>query len=256
MALPRIMGVGELDEICAKLLSAFVIEDKSYRFSEFQEFLEIKGLEISEPTLILHLKHLVEKGVLIRSEKDKQFVTYRFDREKWQNATRLVRDRVLAEKALQQEMDEFSKTTVFEQISYVNVIAVTMFLVGLREQVLAKIKPEAEFVANINLNYFSNIINRAMNMILDNVDKKGDKYAVECLYTIDKLIKLYSEAKHEYEDFQTSEIPTIEISNETNDLLDKIFSHVNENAKPEDYVLRPDIVHKALEDYAKKTQIE
>jgi len=47
-------------------------------------------------------------------------------------------------------------------------------------------------------------------------------------------------------------MPTINITQETNDLLENIFSRLNGNVKPEDWMLKSDFVHKALEEYATK----
>jgi hypothetical protein len=102
--------------------------------------------------------------------------------------------RIAFERLLQQEMEEFSSQPVMDQVMYVNNIAVLLFLQTIRESIVAKVKPEKEFVANINFIHFGNIFDRARIMILDNVDKKGQKYARQCIVTIDRLTKLYAEA--------------------------------------------------------------
>ena len=126
----------------------------------------------------------------------------RFYWERWEDSDELMKNRIIFEKILQQEIDEFGSRPIIEQVSYVNNIAVLMFLMIIRESIVATAKPEKEFVANINMIHFGNIFNRARNMILDNVEKKGERYATQCLLTIDKLASLYIEAKHEIEGFQ------------------------------------------------------
>jgi len=187
------MGVGELDEYCTKLLAVFILEARSFRFNKLKGYLDEMGLKMSTPTLIHHLKHLTEKQLVVRDEKERQHVTYRFYSEKWQDADELVKERIFMEKVLQQEMDKFGSRSVMDQVMYVNNIAVLLFLQTIRESLVAKVKPEKEFVVNINLIHFGNIFHRVRNMILENVDKKGEKYATECIIAIDKLIKLYVE---------------------------------------------------------------
>lgn len=112
------------------------------------------GVEMTTPTLSLHLNHLVEKQVLVRDEKVKQFVSYRFNSEKWENADKEAKNRIIFEKMLKKEMEIFSARPMLQQVSYVNLTAVTMFYLGLREQIVAKVNPERQFMANINLIHF------------------------------------------------------------------------------------------------------
>ena len=103
MSLPSIMGVQELDEYCTKLLSVFMLERRTYRFNELKRRLKDMGLKMSVPTLIHHLSHLTKKELVLRDEIEKQFVTYRFYWEKWENSDEFMRRRIFFEKMLQQE---------------------------------------------------------------------------------------------------------------------------------------------------------
>ena len=253
MALPLVMGIGDLDPYCAKLSTFFTLERETYRFNELKRRLKGMGMEMTTPTLVKHLNHLVEKEVIVRDEKKKQFVTYRFNWEKWQDADKHMKERILFEKMLKQEMDVFSARPIIQQVSYVNLTAVTMFHLALRELIVAKVKPEKQFMANINSIHFSNILNQNMDMILNNVEKKGEKYATECILTIDRLLKHYSEGMQETrKDFEKGEIPTIDITEKTNELLKKITDQLNENKEQEKWVLKSDVIGIALEEYAKK----
>ena len=90
-------------------------------------------------------------------------------------------------------------------------------------------------------------------MILRNVEIKGERYATECLITIDRLLKHYFEGIQETrKDFEKREIPTIDITQKTNELLEKVMNQLNEQKEPESWILRSDILGIALEDYAKK----
>lgn len=252
MSLPLAMGVGELDPYCTQLLAFFMLERETYRFNELKRRIEDMGLKMTTPTLILHLKHLVEKNLIIRDEKEKQFVTYRFHWEKWQDANESMRERIVFEKMLKQEMEAFSGRPMMQQVAYVNLISTTLFLLSLRETIIAKVKPEKEFMANINFIHFGNIMNQTRDMILKNLETKGERYATECILTIDRLLKHYIEG---IQDFEKREIPTIDITQKTNELLENITNHLNENKKPEDWTLKSDVVHVALEEYWKKLEM-
>ena len=256
MSLPLAMGLGELDNYCARLLSLFILERKSYRFNELTKALKTNKVKMSTPTLIAHLNHLIEKELILREEKHRQYVTYRFNWEKWQDSDLLVKRRILIEKILQKEIDQFSKRPVYEQVTYVNLTATLFLFQILKESIIAKVKPENELVVNINVVHFAKIFERVENMILDNVDKKGTNYATECILTIERLQTLYTEGKQEYEDFQRIDWPTITVTKETNELLQKIHAHVNKGKKPEEHMIEFDVLDNALRCYADKLGVQ
>ena len=256
MSLPLAMGVGKLDQYCTRLLAFFMLTRETYRFNELKRQIKDMGLKMTTPTLILHLNHLVEKKLILRDEKEKQFVTYRFYWEKWQDADRSMRERIVFEKVLKQEMNDFSRRPMMQQVAYVNLVSSTLFLLSLREAIVAKVKPDKEFMANINFIHFGNIFNQTRNMILKNVETKDERYATECILTIDRLLEHYYEGIQESrKDFEKREIPTIDITQKTNELLEKIKSSLNENKEPENWLLESDIIKVVLEEYSKKLRI-
>ena len=108
-------------------------------------------------------------------------------------------------------------------------------------------------MANINFIHFGNIINQTKDMILNNIDKKGEKYATECLITIDRLLSHYFDGiKEDRKDFEKTEIPTVDITKKTDELLERIMNQLNEMKKPEEWILKSDIIDIALEEYVKK----
>lgn len=132
-----------------------------------------------------------------------------------------------------------------------------MFLTSLREAIVAKVKPDKELMANINSIHFGNIMNQTQNMILKNVETKGERYATECTLTLDRLLKHYIEGIQETrKEFERTEIPTIDITQTTNELLGQITDQLNENKEPEEWLLKSDVVHIALEEYRKKIEMK
>ena len=255
MSLPYAMGIGELDPYCTKLLAFFTLERETYRFNKLQRRLEGMSMKMTTPTLVLHLNHLIKKEVIVRDEKDKLNVTYRFNWEKWQDADQHMKDRIVFEKMLQKEMDEFSSRPVIEQVLYVHNTAVLVFYKSIRERILAKAKPETEFMANINFIHFANILDKAQDMLLNNVEKQGEKYTTECLLTIDRLTAQYAMMRSQLEELQKMNIPMVQISGAALNVLNKIHAHVNKDKEPEEQMLKPDIVHVALVEYGQKIGI-
>lgn len=255
MALPYAMGIGELDPYCTKLLAFFTLERETYRFNELKRQLKGMSMEMTTPTLVLHLNHLIKKEVIVRDEKDKLNVTCRFNWEKWQDADQHMKDRIVFEKMLQKEMDEFSSRPVIEQILYVHNTAVLVFFKSIRERILAKAEPEKEFMANINFIHFANILDKAQDMLLDNVEKQGEKYATECLIIIDRLTTQFAMAQTHLEKQQVMRIPTVQISGAALNVLNRIHTAVNKDKIPEEHTLKPDIIHLALVEYGKKLGI-
>lgn len=69
--------------------------------------------------------------------------------------------------------------------------------------------------------------------------------------------------KHYYEslqitgnDFEKRRLPMTDITEKTEELLNKVVNQLNENKKPEEWILKSDILGNALEEYATKLGIK
>jgi hypothetical protein len=170
----------------------------------------------------------------VRVELDKKFVTYRFNSEKYPNVEQLLKDRIFGEKAFQKELDGYRTRPVIEQILYVHSLAVQLFFFSLRNSIIAKIKPEEEFEAKMNEIHFGHVFFRTTQMILDNVKKLGEDYTLECLQQIDSLTLQFNEARAKLKQIQRINIPMIQTTEKTENLLNKIYIHLNKNNKLEE----------------------
>ena len=91
----------ELDDKCRQLVALFIIEHREYRFNEFVDLVEKSGIKISKPTLIEHLNHLVDLGLVHRNEVTKQNVTYRFHWENWQGVEERIKAGIIANQLIE-----------------------------------------------------------------------------------------------------------------------------------------------------------
>jgi DNA-binding HxlR family transcriptional regulator len=70
------VAMEELDQTCFSIFGV-IMEDRTIRFSELQtSLIKISGLELTHRVLSKHLKHLIQKGLVKRTEEGFQNVTY------------------------------------------------------------------------------------------------------------------------------------------------------------------------------------
>ena len=127
-----------------------------------------------------------------------------------------------------------------------------MSFFSLRNSIVAKIKSGEEFEARMNAIHFGNIMGRVEEMILNNIEKLGEDYTLECLSVIDRLTYQYNEYRSRLGMLAKIPLPVIFADKETVDLLKKIKAHLNENKTMEEQKPELNILHTALEEYAKK----
>ena len=107
----------------------------------------------------------------------------------------------------------------------------------------------------MNAIHLGHVFGRTEQMILDNIEKRGEEYTIECLQNIDRLTTQYAEARAQRGQLHKLNIPMIQATEETVNILKRIHTHLNENKKPEDQRHKPDVLQIALEEYAKKIGI-
>jgi len=72
-----------LDNYCSKIFWFLFLNDKKCRFNELHKRIKGINFKVSKPTLIVHLGHLQDKGFIIRTQEDKQNVSYRVNLDKF-----------------------------------------------------------------------------------------------------------------------------------------------------------------------------
>jgi DNA-binding HxlR family transcriptional regulator len=97
------VALEELDRTCFSILSV-LLEDKTLRFKELQNaIIKISNLRLTNKILSKHLKHLVDKGLVKRTEEGFQEVTYSLS-DRFKALTQLSPEEI--KKYLELEFDE------------------------------------------------------------------------------------------------------------------------------------------------------
>jgi predicted nucleotidyltransferase len=181
----------KLDDICIDLLVTFLVEKKHFRFNEFHRFLNNKGYKISKPTLILHLRHLIDKKLVERTIVDKQNITYDFNRKTWVGLEEFVESRTKFIKHFEEERKSFDSDTPFAQVSHVYIVLILRGLFQLKYEMLKIAEPDKEFQHNLDITLYRDIWQNFVRWLLENFKTNDKKYRKEVLDIIEELIVKY-----------------------------------------------------------------
>jgi len=138
-----------LDDYCDKILLGLsfirsVRGKRKVRFTELHECLNEYFFRsgISKPTLSLHLKHLVEKKLVIRKVEDVKCVTYRINEQKLKNFMKKFDDYVAYVKWFSKEQKKFLSEPPRENFEFVFWIMVLERLRLMKYRILYACNPE------------------------------------------------------------------------------------------------------------------
>ena len=70
------MSEPELDDSCKIIVSFLLVHRDKIRFNRLHRTLNAFNFKISKPTLSKHLKHLLEKELIIRNIEGEQNISY------------------------------------------------------------------------------------------------------------------------------------------------------------------------------------
>lgn len=191
MILSNIVWPPEVDQTCQKILAILIPFGREYRFNELWELAKENKINVTKPTFIEHLKHLKERHLIIRNEKDKLHVSYRFNHELWKGVEEAITKGVIGKKLLEKKMEKLNKLSIEDQIRYVNNVWTVSCLLEMKDFINAYLDPDKLFQYQTNsityLQYRMVVISR----ILNNINEKGEKYVRKIRKSLDKLIDDY-----------------------------------------------------------------
>jgi len=133
----------ELDDYCEKILMFLIMQREAIRFNKLHEAMDL-GLSIAKPTLVKHLKHLVEKKLVIRKVEDVQNVTYEVNHELFADLEEYViitniskeilteRKRVFESKPIDEQLDILCKNAVIRHLDTMKAIIAFEFSISKR----------------------------------------------------------------------------------------------------------------------------
>ena len=181
----------KLDEMCADLLVVFVANKKPIRYNQLYRFLNEKGSKISRPTLASHLKHLTEKEVILRTEIDKQNVTYCFNDKKWSGTEEFIKTQREIKKILDEADKEYLSASPLEQVAHIHFVLVIKELYKLKFELLKITEPDKEFQHNLEIIMYDELPKGLGNLLGKSFKERDDSYRKEVLESIEKLLNYY-----------------------------------------------------------------
>jgi predicted transcriptional regulator len=122
----------ETDEYCQRIFIILTMTNRKIRFNELHRELRNYGLEISKPTLIQHLNHLLKQKTIQRLQQDKQIVFYQIN---WKRLQQLRKAHQISQAVLDYTIDEktFNSKPLRDQIN------ITLDMLFLKELFMLKL---------------------------------------------------------------------------------------------------------------------
>ena len=131
-----------LDDNCVKILTIMTLYKPRTHFNELFRELKKRNMEISKPTLIAHLNHLIMSGfVSKKSEQNTQLVTYYLDVEKTNQLKKVAERTKRITKALKENEKEFYSLPEEEQVATVVLIEISRKIDEIRALIDYKLNP-------------------------------------------------------------------------------------------------------------------
>ncbi len=187
------------DKMCIELFSVFLVAEKPYRFNEFYRYLNAGGLKISKPTLSLHLKHLVDKELIVRTELDKQYVTYNYNVHKWGNLDEIKENAIKIQQFFEKERERFGSSDSRAQVFHVNMILLMQGLYEFKFELLKTMEPEKAFQHHVEIDMYGRIWEHFKRWMIENFKRSDDTFRKQVLADIEDLIKQYTNIAFETE---------------------------------------------------------
>lgn len=186
------------DEYCTKILMVLTIFDvwdkkKEIRFNKLhQELNKYDNAKMSKPTLIEHLKHLVENEIIQRDEKGKQKVSYRLN---WKKFKQLQKDMKISQTTLNQIRNEktFKIKSLDQQIGFTTTMLTIGELLYLKQMILNILEPENKLQNDFSSTIIRSLFNIYATWLYDSC-KESKENSQKVLHSIDKITKELTEA--------------------------------------------------------------
>jgi Fe2+ or Zn2+ uptake regulation protein len=142
------MAKPELDECCEKIFAYLALQDEPVRFNELHKLLNKSNFNISRPTLIAHLKHLLKHKVITKNSQGKQNIAYgvnwkTLDYLRYHKNFRKAAERIQENKATFEEFD------LDEKITYVSLVLSLIEVTKLKNEIRSFLEPNRKFEATL-----------------------------------------------------------------------------------------------------------
>ena len=189
----------ELDTYCRKIFSLLVLSEGKYRFNELVRKLKKLNVKLSKPTLITHLGHLQDLGFIVRSQEDKQNVSYDVNWERFED----IKESLGYKKRLfifsQENKDAFKSLPPREQLALLYDLLLLGEIIRVRICMVDILEPERKAEHHFSYLYLFRSLDMYRSWFLEtfmDADEKIQKMLIE---------KVEGSAKIMWEDIFTSE---------------------------------------------------
>lgn len=177
----------KLDKRCQKILLVMILKKNIMRFNELAKTLKKMGMEMSHPTLLDHLNHLVKERLVTRREEKAQYVTYRLNMNKIGESKKYLDRAVRIAKNWTKEKESLFSLSVNEQVEIVLHTLAIRKLYEIQARIALELDPK-NLEKQIGVLFWTSSIVENVEYWLIQKSLKDEKYREELLKTINKWI--------------------------------------------------------------------
>jgi DNA-binding HxlR family transcriptional regulator len=180
-----------LDEQCKKILSVFLVSQKTLRFNEMHRIFNDIGLKMTKPTLVDHLNHLREKKLIIRKEEGKQCVSYAANWTKLKTHKQSLKTREFVQHHFQNK-ELFNSFSIKEQVTWVTNLLTLRTLYKLKLEIEDAINPRKSFEHSIQFLLTDRFFEIFKIWLLENCHSSKTEKGPKALSMIDHCIDIFT----------------------------------------------------------------
>ena len=174
-----------MDSQCSKILTTLIFGGESAHFNELLKRMKKNKMEISRPTLSLHLKHLIEEGYISRSEDNaSQYVTYSLNLDKIEGMKK-IGQRVKRIKNSRRETEkEFLSLPIDQQVQQLILLLIQLKMEEIKAQIDYRLDPKS-LDKQVTLSFLTSPILHLAEYWMINEAIKDESYKKALLKNID-----------------------------------------------------------------------
>jgi DNA-binding HxlR family transcriptional regulator len=214
----------KIDEYCEKIFAVLSMSEEKIRFNKLHQKLNKLEAKMTKPTLIQHLKHLENDGILERHVVEKQNISYSLC---WSKFKQLAKAKEFNETAMNEVRNEqiFKSKSIEDQVIYVTTALTTAELFYMRTVILGELEPENKLLQYLSYTLIRRLLNTYAKWLFD-TSKQSEEKAQKIIKNIDWRIKEFEKML-----FQLRPEYSIQKGNKEPDSLLDVSPNRNENPK-------------------------
>ena len=185
------MSKKPLDDICSDIANFLLVYPEKIRFNELHRALNNFNFKISKPTLSKHLKHLLEKEIIVKNIEGKQNISYNINYNRFRELSQFKE----AQLALWRYHDEIIKNldekTLEEKIELMHNILILNGLFILKLEFLSIYKPETMLEQSIIFMFTMRMFLPYIGIFVNDLKERGETYKSEVSEKLNQLADYY-----------------------------------------------------------------